>query len=301
MKSASNKLIRSRPLLGTFVEIAAEGAAAAEVEDGIEAAFAAVKRVHDRMSFHDAGSDVGRLNDARPGETVVVADWTYRVLEMAQDLQRRSDGCFNVAIASALQFIGLLPSTRRTSPATDPATCTIALLGDNRVRRCGSAGEIDLGGIAKGFAVDCAVDALRAYGIAAGTVNAGGDLAAFGPNAQIVALRDPRNPRRSICRVPVNNAALASSGLLFDPVEAIIAPYSAIIDPITRQPVSAICGATVRASCCWIADALTKVVMIAGTGSSEVLDYYGASALLVMANGEVQVTPSWQDACPIAP
>ena len=300
MKSASNKLLCSRPLLGTFVEIAAEGAAAAQVEDGIEAAFAAVKRVHDRMSFHDAGSDVGRLNDARPGETVVVADWTYRVLEMAQDLQRRSDGCFNVAIASALQFIGLLPSTPRASPAMDPATCTLVLLSDHRVRRCGSAGEIDLGGIAKGFAVDRAVDALRAYGIAAGTVNAGGDLAAFGPNAQIVALRDPRNPRRSICRVPVNNAALASSGLLFDPVEAIAAPYSAIIDPITCQPVNAICGATVRASCCWIADALTKVVMIAGTGSSEVLDYYGASALLVMANGEVQVTPSWQDACPIA-
>jgi FAD:protein FMN transferase len=300
MKSASSELIRSRPLLGTFVEIAAEGAVATQVEDGIEAAFAVVKRVHDRMSFHDAGSDVGRLNDARPGETVVVADWTYRVLEMALDLQRRSDGCFNIAIASALQFIGLLPSTPRASPATDPATCTLALLGDNRVRRCGSAGEIDLGGIAKGFAVDRAVDALRAHGIAVGTVNAGGDLAAFGPNAQIVALRDPRNPRRSICHVPVNNAALASSGLLFDPVEAIIAPYSAIIDPVTRQPVSAICGATVRASCCWIADALTKVVMVAGTGSSEVLDFYGASALLVMANGEVQVTPSWQDACPIA-
>ena len=300
MKCASNKLIRARPLLGTFVEIAAEGAAAAQVEDGIEAAFAAVKRVHDRMSFHDAGSDVWRLNDARPGETVVVTDWTYRVLEMALDLQRRSNGCFNIAIASALQLIGLLPSTPRASPAMDPATCTLVLLSDHRVRRCGSAGSIDLGGIAKGFAVDRAVDALREHGIAAGTVNAGGDLAAFGPEAQIIALRDPRNPRRSICHVPVDNSALASSGLLFDPVEAITAPYSAIIDPITCQPVNAICGATVRASCCWIADALTKVVMVAGTGSSEVLDFYGASALLVMANGEVLATPSWQDACSIA-
>jgi thiamine biosynthesis lipoprotein len=300
MKSASNKLIRARPLLGTFVEIAAEGAATAQVEGGIEAAFAAVKRVHERMSFHDAGSDVWRLNGARPGETVVVADWTYRVLEMALDLQRRSDGRFNIAIASALQLIGLLPSTPHASLATAPATCTLALLGDNRVRLCGSAGKIDLGGIAKGFAVDRAVDALREHGIAAGIVNAGGDLAAFGPDAQIVAVRDPRDPGRAMCDVPVNNAALASSGLLFDPVEAFTAPYSAIIDPLTCQPVNAICGATVRASCCWLADALTKVVMVAGTAASEVLDYYEASALLVMANGEVLVTPRWQDACSIA-
>ena len=55
MKSASNKLVRARPLLGTFVEIAAEGAATAQVEDGMEAAFAAIQRVHDGMSFHDAG------------------------------------------------------------------------------------------------------------------------------------------------------------------------------------------------------------------------------------------------------
>jgi thiamine biosynthesis lipoprotein len=300
MKSASNKLIRARPLLGTFVEIAAEGAATAQVEGGIEAAFAAVKRVHERMSFHDAGSDVWRLNGARPGETVVVADWTYRVLEMALDLQRRSDGRFNIAIASALQLIGLLPSTPHASLATAPATCTLALLGDNRVRLCGSAGKIDLGGIAKGFAVDRAVDALREHGIAAGIVNAGGDLAAFGPDAQIVAVRDPRDPGRAMCDVPVNNAALASSGLLFDPVEAFTAPYSAIIDPLTCQPVNAICGATVRASCCWLADALTKVVMVAGTAASEVLDYYEASALLVMANGEVLVTPRWQDACSVA-
>jgi FAD:protein FMN transferase len=300
MKSASNKLIRARPLLGTFVEIAAEGAATAQVEGGIEAAFAAVKRVHERMSFHDAGSDVWRLNGARPGETVVVADWTYRVLEMALDLQRRSDGRFNIAIASALQLIGLLPSTPHASLAMAPATCTLALLGDNRVRLCGSAGNIDLGGIAKGFAVDRAVDALREHGIAAGIVNAGGDLAAFGPDAQIVAVRDPRDPGRAMCDVPVNNAALASSGLLFDPVEAFTAPYSAIIDPLTCQPVNAICGATVRASCCWLADALTKVVMVAGTAASEVLDYYEASALLVMANGEVLVTPRWQDACSVA-
>jgi FAD:protein FMN transferase len=299
MKSASNKLVRARPLLGTFVEIAAEGAPAAQVEDGIEAAFAAIQRVHDRMSFHDAGSDVWRLNGARPGEATVVADWTYRVLEMALDLHRRSSSRFNIAIAPALQLIGLLPSTPHASAEEHRLTCSLELLGDNRVR-LRSAGKIDLGGIAKGFAVDRAVDALRQHGIAGGIVNAGGDLAAFGSEEHIVAIRDPRDPARSICQVPIRNAALASSGLLFDPVEAIGVSHSAVIDPITGQPVRAICGATVRASRCWMADALTKVVMIAGNGASEVLDFYGASALLVMANGEVEATTSWRVACSIA-
>ena len=303
MLIACDSIRRARPLLGTFVEIAAAGAAPDKMNRAVAAAFAAVATVHDLMSFHEAGSDVSRLNTQAWTTAVCVHPWTFQVLQMATDLHVRSAGVFDVAIAPVLQDMGLLPRPSRggLSASRNWATAqAIELLPGYRIRFQRSGMRIDLGGIAKGFAVDCAVDALRAYGIAAGTVNAGGDLAAFGPNAQIVALRDPRNPRRSICRVPVNNAALASSGLLFDPVEAITAPYSAIINPITCQPVNAICGATVRASCCWIADALTKVVMVAGTGSSEVLDFYGASALLVMANGEVLATPSWQDACCIA-
>jgi thiamine biosynthesis lipoprotein len=103
-----------------------------------------------------------------------------------------------------------------------------------------------------------------------------------------------------MCRAEVRAAAMASSGLLFDPVTSEKRLHSAIIDPQSGQPASAIVGATVRAPTCMIADALTKVVIIAGVASLQTLDHYGASALLVTANDEVHATPDWQGAFSIA-
>src|SRR5215831_4299546 len=113
MPAARDSLRRARPLLGTFVEIAASGAASADMEDAVEAAFAAVARVHRLMSFHDPGSDVSRLNREAKAGAVAVDPWTFEVLEIAQDLHRRSGGAFDIAVAPLLQYLGLLPPTER--------------------------------------------------------------------------------------------------------------------------------------------------------------------------------------------
>jgi thiamine biosynthesis lipoprotein len=155
--------------------------------------------------------------------------------------------------------------------------------------------SIDLSGIAKGFAVDRAVDVLRAHGVGAGLVNAGGDLAAFGRSPWSVHLRDPRDPRRLLCRRDLTDAALASTGLDFDPLHTAQAAGSAIIDPRSGGSVGAIIGASVCAPSCMIADALTKVVMIAGEGALALLEQHAASAMLVTADGDVRATADWQD------
>jgi thiamine biosynthesis lipoprotein len=69
---------------------------------------------------------------------------------------------------------------------------------------------------------------------------------------------------------------------------------------MTQGPVRGIVGATVRAPCCMIADALTKVVMIAGEASEHLLQRYRASALFVLESGDVWITPDWQDAVRLA-
>ena len=79
-----------------------------------------------------------------------------------------------------------------------------------RYRRPGV--KIDLGGIAKGFAVDRAVDVLQEHGLTRGLVNAGGDLAAFGPYLDLIYLRNPTSAHRLLCQVEISNAAPASSG-----------------------------------------------------------------------------------------
>src|SRR6516165_9961186 len=107
----SASIRRAQPWLGTFVEIAASGGCDRQddLQDAVDAAFDAVAQVHRLMSFHDAESDVSRLNREGHAGPVTVHAWTYQVLETALELNRRSDGCFDIAVAPLLQRRGLLP------------------------------------------------------------------------------------------------------------------------------------------------------------------------------------------------
>jgi FAD:protein FMN transferase len=298
MEAAPVSIRRARPLLGTFVEIAVDGQTFDAAEAAVEAAFAAIATVHRLMSFHEADSDVSRLNRGAALGAVRVHDWTYQVLEAARDLHRRSGGMFDISVAPALQRLGLLPGAS-PSPRlpSDPggAHDRIQLLPENRVRSADPSVKIDLGGIAKGFAVDRAVEALLGRGIAEGLVNAGGDLRVFGPRSQAVDIRDPRQPDRALYRVALRDAALASSAARFDPVRSHSALFSGVIDPATAMPARSIIGATVCAPSCVIADALTKVVMNAGEGAAAILEHYGADALFVSARGQVHITADWKN------
>jgi thiamine biosynthesis lipoprotein len=250
------------------------------------------------MSFHDLDSDVGRVNREAYKRSVAVHPWTYRVLNVALVLHRRSQGMFDIAVAPALQKFGLLPRYHADAESGLPATATsdaIELLPRHRVRFHHPSMKIDLGGIAKGFAVDRAIDCLREHHQTSGLVNAGGDLATFGESTEMIHIRDPLSPSGLLCKIAITNAALASSARLFKPMDSSDTLLSSTITPATQQPVTEIAGATVRAPSCMVADALTKIVMITGQHAAGILQTYQASALLVSAAGDVCVTPDWQD------
>jgi FAD:protein FMN transferase len=294
---------RARPLLGTFVEIAASGSANCDLQQAVDEAFDAVTQVHRLMSFHDAASDVSRINREAAGRAVVIHAWTYRVLEAAVKLHDRSAGLFDVTVAPLLQDKGLLPREAKTSDAPGKSvigTDAIELLGGCAVRYRRRSVKIDLGGIAKGFAVDRAIDLLRNRSVDSALVNAGGDLAGFGGEPQLVHIRNPKNPLELLCTVVIGDSALASSGRVFDPLCHADTGETAIFDPKARTPVRAIVGASVRAPTCVIADALTKIVMLGGETTTSLLQDYRASALLVLESGEVRVTPDWQDGISLA-
>jgi FAD:protein FMN transferase len=303
MPNTSDNIRRLRPLLGTFVEVGADGAGAAAMEVAIETAFAAIETVHRLMSFHDESSDMSRLNRDAYEVPTSVHPWTYQVLETALDLHSRSNGLFNIRIAPALQKLGLLPYHDGELPNVFGAAGgdgAIDLLDGHCVRFHDRGTRIDLGGIAKGFAVDRAIDVLRRSGMPSGLVNAGGDLAAFGPKGLMVTIRNPGQPDRALCQVELRDAALASSSEGFDLLQSLDSLRPMVIDPASGEPVRAGIGASVRASSCILADALTKIVMITAEASAPVLRQFGASALLVTADGDVRISPEWQDAAFLA-
>jgi FAD:protein FMN transferase len=295
MPATSTSLRRAQALLGTFVEIDVTDASRSRAESAVEAAFSAVADVHRLMSFHDADSDLSRLNRAASSGAVSVHPWTYAVLEMAVEINRHSAGAFDIGVAPALQRMGQLPGTSQvsSSPAGIPTVNAIELLADNHVRFRHPAVLIDLGGIAKGFAVDRAIEALQSRGVRSGMVNAGGDLAAFGSDARVVHIRDPRSPDRLLCQVEVSNQALASSARRFDPFQSDDTTDTAVIEPKTQMPARAAYGATVRASSCMVADALTKVVMVAGKQAGGPLARFQASAIFVSTDGDIHTTSDW--------
>ncbi|MGJ4886743.1 FAD:protein FMN transferase [Bradyrhizobium sp. HKCCYLRH3099] len=283
MPATSASLRRARPLLGTYVEIHVDDARAHGAEQAVEAAFAAVADVHRLMSVHDPDSDVSRLNREACRRAVQVHPWTTKVLQAAVDMARLSDGAFDIGVSSWAR-----------QPIVGKEGSAIELLAGDRVRFHRAEYKIDLGGIAKGFAVDCAIAALRTYDIATAMVNAGGDLAAFGPRARVVDIRDPRSPCGIVCQLELRDKAMASSARRFDPFRSVETTDTAVVNPATGRPAQNIHGATVCAPTCMVADALTKIVMITGEAAAGQLSRFGASAMLVAANGDILTTPDWQ-------
>ncbi len=285
MRPAFVSARRARPQLGTFVEITAGGATPSAVHAAIDAAFDGVADVHRLMSFHDPGSDLSRINRDAATRPVTVHPWTLAVLRAALELHDASGGIFDVTVAPVLQGLGRLPGqaeARVPHPHLD-AGPGIEVLAARRVRFRHPGVAVDLGGIAKGFAVDRALDILRKRGMTRGLVNAGGDLAAFGRPGECISIRDPRQRGASLGCVRVEDTALASSG----------GGEAVVVDPRRGEPAGGVLGATVTAQSCLLADALTKVVMVAGEGAGPLLARYGAAALFLSVHGAVHVTRGW--------
>jgi thiamine biosynthesis lipoprotein len=275
--SSSRPLIeRARPLLGTRVTVRVRGLPADRAHRAIDAAFREVALVQCHMSFHDPASDVSRLNGAALRRYVTVAPQTLDVLREARALAEASRGCFDITVAAELVRWGLLPALpARDLPEPHGSWRDIELGPDGRVRfhrpLC-----IDLGGIAKGYAVDRAVDRLRNMGASQGCVDAGGDLRVFGPATEPVWLRSDARGERFLAMLEIGDASVASSsGRL-----AQRRRHGPHVHGVRRQPVGSRHFVSVVAKQCMIADALTKVVLAQGRRAEPLVRRYGAIAHL---------------------
>ena len=237
MRSATVR--RARPLLGTLVEIGVRSSAGADVAGAIDAGFARIAMLQAQLSRFEPSSAIGRFNAARAGERIPIEPDAAIVLDAAALLRDASEGAFDVSLGSgAWQW------------RVDLGRMLVKLSEGVR---------LDLGGIAKGHAVDCAVAALAAHGVTAGWVNAGGDLRAFGDLTLPVDLRDEN-------RGGVRRFATIADG-------AFATSRRVGADGQVRH-------ASVAAPTCLWADALTKIVVASGAADHPLLARFGAQAWL---------------------
>ncbi len=287
MTSSKRSRKRVRPLLGTLVEIdLKDPRPLGPLDNAISAAFDAIADVDRLMSFHRADSDLSRLNRARPGDFVSIDPLTLAVLRASNDLFDASDGAFDLRCGQALVDWDFLPPVSR-SPAgrANGAASPIEFSGD-RVRKTG-AWTLDLGGIAKGFAVDRAVAVLEERGVRAGLVNAGGDLRAFGAERWNVAVRHPRFPSRPLSCLSLAFGAVATSGVYFSRTRVGKRWVSPLVRVHDGAPFLKAHSVTVLSESCMMADALTKVVSLAPARAAAVLEKFNARAFLITSRGTI--------------
>jgi FAD:protein FMN transferase len=161
---------RLRPAMGSLLAIEACARSHREALDGIEAAYAVVGLLEKRLHPHGPGSELAPISGARLEVPQQVERDLWELLALAKRIHALSAGAFDPCLPQRPGTLG-----------------DIELLANHRVI-CHARLALDLGGVAKGYAVDAAVAALCAHGCTAGLVNAGGDLRAFGA-AQTVLVR----------------------------------------------------------------------------------------------------------------
>ncbi len=288
---------RAKPLLGTVVEIALNGVDEVVFIRATNAAFARVETIHQAMSFHECAGDLTAIARANSGDAFSVSPDTWKTLALALDMEARSGGIFNPTIAPELVKRGLLP-TPTPAHTHAPFPTSLPIPNDKQIPQQSSLKEsisleenfyvrihkavwIDLGGIAKGYAVDAAVDALIAHEVPHGIVNAGGDLRAFGDVEHAVSVRIPSAPHTVLPIASLRNLSCATTARYYaaDVDGAIVGVRSAAA--INYDSVSVI------APCCAVADALTKVLWLGDPHSLEIremLRHFKANAALLKAN-----------------
>lgn len=260
---------RAQVWLGTLVEVALPSAAASEPR--FAAAFAAIAHVHRKMSAHDPASDLARIARYAHRRAVRVDPETYAVLELAKILAGETRGAFDVTVAPVLARNGLLPARAAGRGARCGQMRALRLERGLRVT-AGAPLALDLGGIAKGHAVDRAVAALRAAGAPCGLVNAGGDLAVFGSeNWMPIRVRHPGNPAALLWLFDIKDAGVATSADYFRHGHSALVGRDCRVRPFPGS-------ITVVAPTCMLADALTKVVALQPARARAMLARHDAHA-----------------------
>jgi thiamine biosynthesis lipoprotein len=239
-----------------------------------------MEQIHNLMSVHDPDSELSRLNREALRGPVGVGPLVFEVVRRALQIASESGGAFDPTVAPLLAEWGLLPSALRRKKAG--SWRDLLLLPGSKIQFLKPL-ALDLGGIAKGFAVDSAVESLMRSGVKRAVVNAGGDLRVFGGQSSTICLRHPAQPQLAMEGIQLRDSALATSSPCFTQKRWHGKLVSHLVNMKTRDPIIGAKSVSVKASECWVADALTKVVLNAPQRANGLLSKYTAEALVLSA------------------
>jgi thiamine biosynthesis lipoprotein len=302
---ASPLVTRNGSAMGTEVRISVLTDDEAGADRAIAAAFEEVNRLEALMTTWKPDSEVSRINAAAGDHPVAVSDETLEVIEMAQRASQLSGGTFDISFYALHGLWKFDEDLEKKIPDKKELQKRLKLI-DYRQVKVDSAKKtvflakkgmaINLGGIAKGYAVDRAVKVLRQKGFANAIVQAGGDLMCSGTKnggPWTAGIRDPRGGRADVfATLKLMDHAFSTAGdyerfFFIDGKR-----YHHIIDPKTGFPATRSRSVTIYAPTALLADALDDAVFIMGwkAGIEMVESIDDVGAVVVDDKGEVHIS-----------
>lgn len=243
----------------------------------LDQAIESLRRTEDLLTAWRPNSDIGRLNDQKANMVVMLDPQTIDVLQMSMDLIKPTGYAFDVTYAPLFNLwrkagkTGRMPTNEAIENALQACGRDSYRLHPDSVMKLHDGAKVDLGGIAKGYGIDLAVEVMRSAGVAGGLVEVGGDIRCFGAKPGggkwRILIKNPfsRGNGNGLGVLRLSEGAICTSGDYERYVEIEGKRYSHIVDPFTHRPVASAPSVTVVAATAAEADAwATALSVVAG-------------------------------------
>jgi thiamine biosynthesis lipoprotein len=288
-------------IMGTRIVVELWSEDAKKGNAAVQAVLAEMRRVDEAMSTYKPSSELSRLNARGAQQPVVVSQELFDLLATSIEYSKITDGAFDITYASVGYLYDYRKGVRPNEKQIETALAGINyrhLILDAAARSVKYAREgvrIDLGGIGKGHAVDRGITVLRSLGVEHALVTAGGDSRIIGDrfgNPWVVGIRHPDRKDEVIARIPLEDAAISTSGDYERYFDENGVRYHHIIDPHTGRSASKVRSTTIIGPTATRTDGLSKTAFV--LGPERAIEIYNRlediDAILVTPKGEVLYT-----------
>lgn len=288
-------------IMGTRIVVELWSENKAEGDEAVRAVLEEMRRVDAAMSTYKPQSELSLVNAQAAKQPVPISQELFDLLETSIEYSKLTGGAFDVTYASVGFMYDFRQRVRPDEQQIESALPGINyrhLILDPKARTVKFAREgvrVDLGGIGKGHAVDRAISLLQARGVQHAMVSAGGDSRIIGDrfgNPWVVGIRHPDRKDEVIARIPLEDAALSTSGDYERYFDDKGVRYHHIIDPKTGRSASKVRSATIIGPTATRTDGLSKTAFV--LGPEKALELYNSlediDAVLVAPDGRVMYT-----------
>ncbi len=297
--SKQNTFSETRFLLGTDVEIKVIAKNKPAAQRAINTAFSEIEGIEKITSSFIEGNELALLNKAGSSGNCEL----FNIIDESLYFSRLTNGAFDITVSPLIKLWGFKIGKHKV-PTDSEIKEILKIVGYQRIildyknkKVYLNKSRIDLGGIAKGYAIDNAIKVLKTSGIKKGLVNAGGDIRFIGDKTWSIGIQHPRMRSKLVKKIKLKNRAIVTSGDYERYFVENNKRYHHIINPVTGYPATECVSITVIANDALSADALATGLFVLGVtrGMRLIESLKDTEAIIIDSDGNIFTSEGIKD------